>query len=127
MSTLFVEYFRGENMNTPYIRIKELADEKKVSIAEIERKLDFSSGLIGKWKTAQPSADKLAAVADYFHVSTDYLMGRTTDQNIQTTQPDERPKLQKIARNASKLNDEDLDRLDQVMGLIFNKAFKKDK
>lgn len=69
-------------MNTPYLRIKELAEAHNVSIAEVERTLDFSSGLIGKWKTAQPSADKLAAVADYFHVSTDYLMGRTNKRNL---------------------------------------------
>lgn len=113
-------------MNTPYIRIKDLATQKKISIAELERTLNFSSGLIGKWKTAQPSADKLAAIADYFHVSTDYLMGRTTEQTIQAAQSDERPKLQKIARNASKLNDEDLDRLDEVMSVIFKNTFKKD-
>lgn len=63
-------------MNTTYIRIKDLADAKGISIAELERTLNFSSGLIGKWKNAQPSSDRLIPIADYFDVTTDYLLGR---------------------------------------------------
>lgn len=59
-----------------YQRIKDLANEKKISIRELEKQLGFSNGAVNKWEIKAPS-DKLEAVADYFNVSTDYLLGRT--------------------------------------------------
>lgn len=66
-------------MNTVYLRIKELADSKHQSLAQIERSLNLSNGSISSWKKSNPSSDKLKVVADYFDVSTDYLLGRTKD------------------------------------------------
>ena len=59
-----------------YQRIKDLANEKKISIRELEKQLGFSNGAVNKWEIKAPS-DKLEAVADYFGVTTDYLLGRT--------------------------------------------------
>lgn len=60
-----------------YQRIKDLANEKNVSIRELEKQLGFSNGAINKWKDKAPS-DKLEAVADYFGVTVDYLLGKTS-------------------------------------------------
>lgn len=62
-------------MNTLYLRIKELADSKKVSLAQVERDLNFSNGLISTWKKGKASADKVTEIAKYFNVSTDFLLG----------------------------------------------------
>lgn len=64
-------------MNILYTRIRELALEKGVSLSQIERNLDFSNGSISSWKKGRASQDKILAVAKYFDVSTDYLLGRT--------------------------------------------------
>lgn len=66
-------------MNTVYLRIKDLASAKHFSLAQIERDLKLSNGSISSWKTSNPSSDKLKKVADYFNVTTDYLLGRTTE------------------------------------------------
>ena len=58
-------------------RIKTLCKEKKTTIAELERKSGISNGQIRKWDTSIPGVDKLNAIADYFDVSTDFLLGRT--------------------------------------------------
>ncbi|MGE7545026.1 helix-turn-helix domain-containing protein [Sporosarcina newyorkensis] len=58
-------------------RIKTLCVENKTTIAELERKSGISNGQIRKWDTSTPGVDKLNAIADYFDVSTDYLLGRT--------------------------------------------------
>lgn len=58
-------------------RVKKLADKKKISIVELEEKVGFSKNSMYSWKKNKPSAEKLEAVADYFNVSTDYLLGRT--------------------------------------------------
>ena len=55
-------------------RIRSLANDRKVTLAELERNLDFSNGSLRKWGTSTPSGDKIEKVADYFNVSVDYLM-----------------------------------------------------
>ncbi|MTD38013.1 helix-turn-helix domain-containing protein [Erwinia sp. CPCC 100877] len=59
-------------------RIKELADSKKVTFAEIERKTGISNGQIRRWDSSSPKIENVQKVADYFDVSTDYLLGRTS-------------------------------------------------
>lgn len=56
--------------------IKDLAAQKKISVAELERTLGFGNGSISKWNKQSPSADKLKKVADYFGVTIDYLLDR---------------------------------------------------
>ena len=58
-------------------RVDNLIKEKKMTRAELERKLDFSAGSLRNWNKSTPSGDKIQKVADYFDVSTDYLLGRT--------------------------------------------------
>ena len=72
-------------------RIRSLANERKVTLAELERNLDFSTGSLRKWDTSTPSGDKIEKVADYFNVSVDYLLGRTKNpyspnDNLMNTQ-----------------------------------------
>jgi transcriptional regulator with XRE-family HTH domain len=60
-------------------RVKELSKKEGVTLAELERILGFSKGSLHKWSASSPSVDKLEAVADYFHVSINYLLCRTND------------------------------------------------
>lgn len=62
--------------------IKNLAVKKKISVAELERTLGFGNGSISKWNKQSPSVDKLNKVADYFDVSVDSLLGRTSKQEL---------------------------------------------
>lgn len=63
-------------------RIKQLADEKNVTIAEIERKTGISNGQIRRWDSSSPKIENIQKVADFFDVSTDYLIGRTKNPKI---------------------------------------------
>lgn len=58
-------------------KVKELASQKSMTLTELERKLDFSQSSIRKWDKQPPGVKKLQKVADYFDVTTDYLLGRT--------------------------------------------------
>lgn len=62
---------------TTFDRVKKLADRQKISIVELEEKLGFGRNSLYSWKTKTPNGDRLKKVADYFGVSTDYLLGRT--------------------------------------------------
>lgn len=81
-------------------RIKELAQEQSLTLAELERKLNFPNSSIRKWDQQNPGINKIQKVADYFDVSTDYLLGRTDKRHYyDLTEKDK----QDIALQAEKL------------------------
>lgn len=65
--------------------IKKLCDERGIKISTLERDLDFSRGSIYKMVSSAPSSDKVKKIADYFDVSTDYLLGRKEEENVTPT------------------------------------------
>ncbi|HEM1877838.1 TPA: helix-turn-helix transcriptional regulator, partial [Listeria monocytogenes] len=67
---------------TTFERVKVLAEKQKISLKELALKLNMGENAIYSWKVKTPGADKLKAVADYFNVSTDYLLGRTDNPQI---------------------------------------------
>lgn len=73
-------------------RVKLLADDYGISIPELEKKLGFGNGSVYKWGKSMPSADKLSAVADFFNVTTDYLLGRT-DSKHDSKSEEHKPQL----------------------------------
>ena len=66
-------------METIFDRIKKLADSRGKSIVDVEANLGLSKNYLYKWKKSAPNSKKLIEVADYFNVSTDYLLGRKED------------------------------------------------
>ena len=62
--------------------IKQLCQQHGLTLAEIERKLDFPYGSIRKWDAHPPGIMKLRAVADYFDVSTDSLLQRKPPKHL---------------------------------------------
>ena len=66
---------------TIYDRVKELAKSRNISIRELEKRLGFGNGTISKWIDSG-SIEKVSKVANYFHVSIDYLLGKEEPQQI---------------------------------------------
>ncbi|MBQ9701315.1 MAG: helix-turn-helix domain-containing protein [Lachnospiraceae bacterium] len=62
-------------------RIKKLAKEHGTDLANLERALGISNGVIRRWDKASPTCDKLLRVADYFSVSIDELLRGTSNTN----------------------------------------------
>ena len=91
-------------------KVKELCKEKKIAISRLEKDLGFSNGYIRGLREGKFPSDRLKAIAeylgvsqntysqyengvisispemlvklaDYFHVSVDYLLGRTNDRS----------------------------------------------
>ena len=57
-------------------RIYELMEERGIATSKLEKDLGFGGGTISVWDKHWPSVDKVEAVAKYFGVSLDYLLGR---------------------------------------------------
>ncbi|MDT1939689.1 MULTISPECIES: helix-turn-helix domain-containing protein [Carnobacterium] len=66
-----------------YERISELAKKQGVSVPQLSENLGLSRNAIYQWKTSSPKADTLQKVADYFGVTTDYLLGRDEPEIIE--------------------------------------------
>ena len=65
-----------------YEKIKELAAQKKMSIKQLEEHLGYGNGVIGRWKNSNPGVDKIQAVAKFFNVSVDYLLGNEEKKEL---------------------------------------------
>ena len=63
-------------------KIKELCQKRGISINSLEETLGYSRNTIYSMKSKKPNAERLQEIADYFNVSTDYLLGRTDNPSI---------------------------------------------
>ena len=63
-------------------KIKELAKSRGISLAKLEESLGYSTNYFYTLKTKTPNSDRLQEIADYFNVSTDFLLGRTDNPAI---------------------------------------------
>ena len=63
------------------IRLFELRTEKGLSQRELARIMNVSQGTYNNWENSntQPSIEQLIALANFFEVSVDFLIGRTDD------------------------------------------------
>lgn len=57
-----------------YEHIKKCAEERKISITNLEKAVGFSNGTIGKWKISEPKASTLYKVASYFGKPIEYFL-----------------------------------------------------
>ena len=63
-------------------KVRELARKKGLSLNQVEEKLGYSKNTLYSLKRQKVSSERLQEIADYFNVSTDYLLGRTENPNI---------------------------------------------
>ncbi len=65
-------------------RLKELRKAKHLSQIRLAMDLNLSQNSISRYETMEREAgyETLILIADYFHVSLDYLLGRTDDPRM---------------------------------------------
>ena len=63
-------------------RLKEIRKKKKISQQRLAIDLNMNQNTISRYENMERQADyeTLVRFADYFDVSLDYLLGRTTDE-----------------------------------------------
>lgn len=61
-----------------YSRLQQLAKDRGTTVTEVIRELKMSSGNLSRWKSGiVPSGKTLQKIADYFDVTTDFLLGNS--------------------------------------------------
>ena len=110
-----------KSMFSTFERIKELAKARGITLGALEEKLGLSRNSIYTIKNKKPSAERLQLIADYFNVSTDYLLGRTDNPRIAKDNDNSMTiDLKKDAEEAfffdgHELNDEDIDLITSIL------------
>lgn len=63
-------------------RVREVAKEYGISVRQLELRLGFSQKSIQKWDDHTPNIWKIVAVADFFGITVDSLLGREPAQVV---------------------------------------------
>lgn len=101
--------------------VKNLCEKQGISLNTLEEKLELGKNSLYGLKRNQPSAERLQQIADYFHVSTDYLLGRTDNPNIATNGDASAPldlrdiAAQSMLFDGKPLTEEDIDFITAVL------------
>ena len=67
-------------------RIKHLRQSKELNQVQLAEKLGVKKQSVSNWENdnIMPSVDMLVKIADFFDVSTDYLLGRKEDSHVRS-------------------------------------------
>ena len=118
-----------DNLSKLIERINQLSKNKNISVNKMLSDCGLSKSVVDNMKKGSlPTIDKIQKIADYFDVSTDYLLGKTDipkAQNIVVTDKN---------GNQMSLDDETLEYIDslrtrpemRVLFSVTNKATKED-
>lgn len=107
-------------------KIKELTQKQGISLQKVAEDLGYSINYLYTLKEKTPKSDRLQEIADYFNVSTDYLLGRTDNPAIAkdtVTTPDGRIvdlsnlRERVVLFDGKPLSDDDVDKIAQIIKL----------
>ena len=107
-------------------KIKELAQKQGISLQKVAEDLGYSINYLYTLKEKTPKSDRLQEIADYFNVSTDYLLGRTDNPAISSdlvTTADGRVvdlsnlRERVVLFDGKPLSDDDVDKIAQIIKL----------
>ncbi len=65
-------------------RVKSICKERKIPISKLEKDCGFANGYIGQLRKGTFPADRLAKIADYLSLSTEYLLTGTEKAPTET-------------------------------------------
>ena len=87
-------------MNTSSLgdRIRKLRTEKELEQKELAQIVQVHKGTVSNWENNKriPDSEMLIKIANYFSVTTDYLLGNTNNRNEINIDPIYRKKLKEI-------------------------------
>lgn len=83
--------------------VKTLCREKGITQKELAKIIDVSPNTIKNWENNLPNSETLLKIADYFCVTTDYLLGRSSNKLL--TRKNERDIQKSLEQIYSGLDD----------------------
>ncbi|HEM9585160.1 TPA: helix-turn-helix transcriptional regulator [Streptococcus agalactiae] len=113
-------------------KVKELAKKQGISLNTLEDNLGYGRNSLYSLKNKKPNAERLQEIADYFNVSTDYLLGRTDNPKLYTTPDGQEVDLSDLRNrvvlfDGKPLSDEDVSKIEQIIKLSMGVTGNEDK
>ena len=102
-------------------RVKDLREKSELSMDQLATKLGVSKSRVNMWENngTIPRGDVLIQLANFFNVSTDYLLGNDDNSAISSSND----KLSSLQRNLGKLSEADLNRAEGMLRAVFTDIF----
>lgn len=103
-------------------RIKELCRVRNMTLAQLEKELEFGNGSIAKSK--EMKSERIVAIANYFNVSSDYILGMVDEEEGYYIDPEaaalaeemaKRPELKILLSASRDISKEDLEFVNQLV------------
>lgn len=90
------------------VRIKELRTAHNLTQVDFGNELSVAKQTVSNWENNNilPSIDMLIKIADYFGVTTDYLLGRSNDNSLDVSKltPEQAAHIRMIVADISENN-----------------------
>lgn len=112
-------------MDTLGSKLKKLREENGFTLEYVAKHLKTTKTSIGRYEKndREPKSEMITALADFYNVSTDYLLGRTDKRNLHI---EEKPKLDKgvttIAARRININedlpDDAIDKINEYIQMV---------
>lgn len=108
--------------------IKKLRKSERMTQKYLAEAMKVSQQTVGAWETerAIPGADTLSELADYFNVTTDYLLGRS-DKKDDDTKTADIADLDKMIDNAHSFDGKQITENDREVIKAYLKGFYDNK
>lgn len=103
-------------------RIKAMREKHNLTTTDLAKKLNISKTRVSMWETSGtvPRQDVLFKLCELFDVSSDYLLGNDkTDGNNPRN-----AKINSIQRLLVTLNENELDKAENLLNIAFDKKFE---
>lgn len=106
-------------------RIKNLRNEKKLTMDELARELGVTKSRVNMWENAGsvPKEDILIKISKFFSVSVDYLLGNEIMEGKNYQNKD----LEVLQRGLEKLDKDKLTKAKDVLSAVFDDLFEEEE
>lgn len=104
-------------------RVSELAKKQGKSLNRVAEDNGLSKNAIYQWRTSSPKAETLELIANYFHVSTDYLLGRTDNPHMGMSEKQKEMTIEEALKSVMSYNGKEVSENDRQVLERIAKAY----
>jgi len=106
-------------------RIKDLREGMHLSMDQLAKELGVNKSRVNMWENngTIPRGELLIKLAQFFKVTTDYLLGNDDMTGLSATNI----KLNALQRNLGKLNERELEQAEGMLKAVFMDIFNDDE
>ena len=111
-------------MDTLGRRLKQLREENGFTLEYVATRLNTTKTSIARYEKndREPKSEMISALADFYNVSTDYLLGRTNERNLNKEKSKLDPSVKTIAAHRlgdiEDLSDDAIDKINEYIEMV---------